>query len=154
MLTRILALVLVLSFPASAEAEDIVGSAIVTDGDSLIVDGISVRLCGIDSVEKGDPGYDEARVFLRDLATWRTVRCVRIGEGSVCDGRSKPTSYHRVIAQCFLDDIDMGGDIDLAAELVKAGHACAWPVFSGDAYRDLGCVTERETTNAVDSPAE
>lgn len=141
------ALALLLSqllLPQSASAADIVGSAIPTSGDDILVAGVSIRLCGIDAVERGEPGHDAAVQFLRSLTVYETVRCVPVGEGTICDALSKPTSYHRVIAQCFIDDMDMGGDVDLAGEMVRAGYACAWPKFSGDHYISPGaCVSQR-----------
>jgi endonuclease YncB( thermonuclease family) len=56
------------------------------------------------------------------------VRCVQVGNGTVCDGRSKPTNRDRVVAQCFVDDIDV------AAVLVERGLACDWKTFSGAYY--------------------
>jgi endonuclease YncB( thermonuclease family) len=52
-----------------------------------------------------------------------------MGEGTVCDGRSKPTSRDRVVAQCFLDKLD------IAEEMVRSGTACDWPKFSGGHYK-------------------
>jgi len=46
------------------------------------------------------------------------VCCVRVGEGSVCDGRSKPKNKNRIVAQCFLDDLDV------ATLMIRAGMAC------------------------------
>ena len=39
------------------------------------------------------------------------------------------TNRGRIVAQCFV------GDLDIAAEMVRSGHACAWPKHSGDYYR-------------------
>ena len=33
----------------------------------------------------------------------KTIHCLQVGEGTVCDGRSKPNNRDRVVAQCFLD---------------------------------------------------
>ena len=38
----------------------------VIDGDTLSVNGTSVRLLGINSPEKGEIGYDEAKNFLSE----------------------------------------------------------------------------------------
>jgi endonuclease YncB( thermonuclease family) len=47
----------------------------------------------------------------------------------VCDGKSKPKSRDRIVAQCFLDRLD------LAEEMAKSGTACDWPKFSGGHYK-------------------
>ena len=52
----------------------------------------------------------------------------RVGEGSVCDGKSKPTSHDRTVAQCFI------GKTDIADILVARGYACDWVKFSGGHY--------------------
>ena len=44
------------------------------------------------------------------------------------DGRSRPTNYDRVLAQCFADGQDIG------EPLVDVGYACDWLRFSGGHY--------------------
>jgi micrococcal nuclease len=65
---------------------------------------------------------------MRALDEGRRVRCVQVGGGTPCDGRSRPTSGNRTVAQCFV------GDLDIAAEMIRGGHACDWPKFSGGYY--------------------
>jgi endonuclease YncB( thermonuclease family) len=57
------------------------------------------------------------------------VKCIPVGEGTPCDRHSKAYSRDRIVAQCFL------GGQDIAAEIVRAGHACDWPKFSAGHYR-------------------
>ena len=52
-----------------------------------------------------------------------------LGEGTVCDGKSKPKSRDRIVAQCFLDKLD------IAEEMAKSGTACDWPKFWGGHYK-------------------
>ena len=47
----------------------------------------------------------------------------------MCDGRSKPTSHDRIVAQCFLSKLD------IAEEMTKSGTVCDWPKFSGGRYK-------------------
>ena len=49
----------------------------------------------------------------------------QVGAGTPCDGRSEPTSYDRVVAQCLVNGRDV------ATEMVRRGAACDWPRFSG-----------------------
>jgi endonuclease YncB( thermonuclease family) len=54
----------------------------------------------------------------------------------VCDGKSKPTSRDRIVGQCFIDKLDIAG------EMAKSGTVCDWPKFSGGHYKvsDKTCV--------------
>jgi endonuclease YncB( thermonuclease family) len=109
----------------------------VPDGDDIILcadDGpcTRVRLCGIDAPERKCPGYAEARAGLRGLVQGKRLRCIQVGSGTPCDGRSKPTNWGRIVAQCFLDDTDIAGS------LVERGLACDWEKFSGGHYSRSG----------------
>jgi micrococcal nuclease len=105
----------------------------VIDGDDIEVcaDGgkcTRIRLCGIDAPEQRCSGYAEARATLRGIVEGKAIRCVQVGEGTPCDGRSKPTNRERVVAQCFVEGAD------IAAALVKQGLVCDWRRFSGGYY--------------------
>jgi len=100
----------------------------VVDGDTVYVGRLKYRLCGIDAPEFGYPGYNEAIDYMRNLIQGKAVSCTPVGQGTPCDGRSKPRSYDQIVAQCFVDGKD------LAAEMVKAGRAKDWPKFSGGYY--------------------
>ena len=108
----------------------------VVDGDTLWVCShsacIKVRLCGIDAPELSDPGGEKAKSALQSLVSSKVVTCVQVGAGTPCDGRSRPTSYDRIVAQCFVDQSD------LAAEMVAEGYACDWIQFSGGFYSENG----------------
>ena len=126
----------------TAFAADIIGRADkVVDGDTLwVCDQTAchkIRLCGIDAPELESPKGIAARKALEALVDGQTIRCMPVGEGTVCDGRSNRTSYDRIVAQCFADRTD------LADELVSAGIACDWVKFSGGHYSqdrpDLAC---------------
>ena len=108
----------------------------IVDGDTFWVCDASacnkIRVCGINSPEKGKPGYRESGEALTQLVEGKVVRCVQVGSGTPCDGRSKPTNHDRIVAQCF------AGDIDIAVPLVEQGFACDWVKFSGGAYSSNG----------------
>ena len=103
-------------------------AASVVDGDTMYVGQLKYRLCGIDTPAHGYPGYHQAIDYLHSLVRGKTIKCILVGQGTPCDGRSKPRNYDRIIAQCFVD-----GE-DLAAEMVRAGYARDWPKFSGGYY--------------------
>jgi endonuclease YncB( thermonuclease family) len=105
----------------------------VIDGDDIeLCDGSGactrIRLCGIDAPERTCPGYGAAREGLRAVAEGKQARCIQVGSGTPCDGKSKPTSYNRIVAQCFVDGTDVAGS------LVERGLACDWERFSGGYY--------------------
>jgi endonuclease YncB( thermonuclease family) len=121
---------------AAHAKNDFIGNDIkIIDGDTFVLCNETscnrIRLCGIDAPERGKSGYSSAKLGLSEILDGKTVKCVFVGNGSVCDGRSKGKSRDRLVAQCFV------GDMDVASELVKNSYACAWPKFSGDHYSKI-----------------
>jgi endonuclease YncB( thermonuclease family) len=118
---------------SSAWAADYEGTAVVVDGDTIELHvgdkTIPVRLCGIDSPESRHAGGPEASAKMAKLIAGKEVQCVQVGGGTPCDGRSKPTSHKRIVAQCFVDGVD------ISKEMVCSGHAVDWPKFSAGYYR-------------------
>jgi endonuclease YncB( thermonuclease family) len=92
-----------------------------------------IRICGINAPELGESGAAQATAALRSIVDGKTVRCIQVGDGTLCDGRSRPTNQGRVVAQCFV------GSVDIARVLVKGGFACDWERFSGGAYLGTPC---------------
>jgi endonuclease YncB( thermonuclease family) len=128
--------VTVASWHASAvgQAAEIVGRVrqVVTGSAFILCDGENcknVRLCGIDTPPQGYPGWERSLMGLHTLVVNQTVRCVPLGEGTVCDGRTKNANSKGIIAQCFF-----GKDVDIAGVLVKRAFACDWARFSGGHY--------------------
>jgi micrococcal nuclease len=116
-----------LAYPAMAA--DYLGKVTsVADGDTFTIEAetgrVRVRICGIDAPERGQP----AGVLANMIEGW-TVHFLQVGEGTVCDGKSKPTGRDRIVAQCFI------GKLDIAEEMAKSGTACDWPKFSGGHYK-------------------
>jgi endonuclease YncB( thermonuclease family) len=130
-------LLLLLASPIYASAKDIVGTASkIVDGDTLYVCDVTVcekiRLCGINAPERKDSRGKASTNELKTIAADRELRCTPVGQGTVCDGRSKPTSGDRIVAQCFL------GKRDVAGMMVGRGQACDWVKFSGGHYSRNG----------------
>ena len=46
---------------------------------------VRIRLCGIDSPEQGEAGYLKSKAALEANIFGHEIRCVRVGEGSLCD---------------------------------------------------------------------
>jgi endonuclease YncB( thermonuclease family) len=117
----------------TAVASEIIGTVgRVVDGDTLYVCDErlceKIRICGINAPELNDRRGKEARAALASIVTDKHVRCAPVGEGTVCDGRSRRTSRDRIVAQCFV------GKYDVAELLVERGYACDWVKFSGGHY--------------------
>ena len=125
--------VLVAVATVTAHATEFSGSVDkIVDGDTLWVCDESachkIRVCGINAPERGEVGYAESGAALRKLVEGKAVRCIQVGNGTPCDGRSKPTNHERIVAQCFANGTD------IAMPLVDNGFACDWVKFSGGAY--------------------
>jgi endonuclease YncB( thermonuclease family) len=92
----------------------------IVDGDTFhFCDGQKVRLDGIDTPEKGEPFYWEARRALASLLQTPNIK--------VFDCRVDTTGK-RDACQVFAD----GKDVQ--AELVKQGMAWDWPKYSKGRY--------------------
>jgi micrococcal nuclease len=107
---------------AVVEAPVIVGRCSVIDGDTIVIQGKSIRLAGVDAPELQHPWGVRAKRNLARLTKGQRVTA------TLLDG----LSYNRVVAVCTLPD-----GRDLAAEMVKAGLALDWEKFSGGKYRHL-----------------
>lgn len=98
------------------------GPARVVDGDTIRVDGIAVRLSGIDAPELaqlcgGASCGLAARAALRRLTFSKTITCVE-------ETRDR---YKRIVARCVADGVD------LAAAMTRSGYALAYRQY-GSAY--------------------
>ena len=109
---RLLAAMVAAFVCSPAIAADYLGKVLaVSDGDTFTMEAdgakVRVRICGIDAPERGQAGYGQAAGVLSSMIEGKTVHCLQVGEGTVCDGRSRPTSRDRIVAQCFLDKVDI-----------------------------------------------
>ncbi len=41
---------------------------------------------------------------MAEMVEGKEVRCIQVGGGTPCDGRSRPTNRDRIVAQCFVGD--------------------------------------------------
>lgn len=120
----VLLALLVATLPALAQPRELHGRVRVIDGDTIVVDGIHVRLQGIDAPEVAhfgkpdDPGGPEARAYLRDIAEGRIAVCDLTGE----------RTHNREVGICRVDGKD------IAAEVIAAGLARDCPRYSKGRY--------------------
>jgi micrococcal nuclease len=95
----------------------------VIDGDTIVIENkTSVRLLGINSPERGELYYSEAKEFLEEMVLNRTVKLEF--------GKSKYDKYHRILAYIFIN----GKNVNL--ELVRKGFANFYFPSGRDVYYD------------------
>ncbi|MRX52036.1 thermonuclease family protein [Paracoccus sp. S-4012] len=113
-----------LALPCAAAS--ISGTAAVSDGDTLRIGPVIVRIHGIDAPETDQPCQDAAGALwncgaaaanlLADLADGRIVACAAL----------EHDRYGRIVARCTVDEHDLG------RELVASGMAWAYREYSLD----------------------
>lgn len=114
---------MLLLMPAAAQAQVLLGSAKIIDGDTVIVGGEAVRLHGIDALE-------ESQTCKRGGEMWQCGSQAKALLASLIDGRSLTCTqrdrdiYGRLVASC------KAGGLDLAGAMVEGGFAVALPKFS------------------------
>ena len=93
----------------------------VIDGDTFrCADGLRVRVWRIDAPERYTPAGPASTAALANLITGKRLSCVRKGR-----------SRERVVALC------RAGNRDVAAEMIRQGHAVEWVEFSKGFYSHL-----------------
>ncbi len=87
----------------------------VVDGDTLDVDGVRIRVLGIDTPERGECGYDQAKALVKQLVG---------GQGVVVlwnQGRQETDRYGRELGYVHRGDNDLG-EVLLRFGLAKARY--------------------------------
>lgn len=110
----------------------------VIDGDTFDIEGgFRVRLLGIDSPEKGDCYYDQARLFLEDLIEGKDIYLEKDITAS--------DRYGRILRYAFLKFGDPKKDnIFINNELVLKGFAFNKNISPNKKYRDLLATSKRK----------
>lgn len=108
----------------------VVGRASVVDGDTLEIQGVRVRLWGVDAVESNQTCLDaQGKVYpcgrraafaLADFLGQRTVSCTR----------RDTDRYGRMVAVCSVADVEVN------RWLVEQGWALAYVQYGGGVYLD------------------
>ena len=113
-------LVAAFEFVWRLEADIVVGSPRIIDGDSLAFGDLNVRLAGIDAPERAqtclDKGGDN---FACGRAATDYLRFLIDDRGVTCSGRGRDR-YGRMIAEC------RANGVDLSREMVRRGWAVAY----------------------------
>lgn len=92
----------------------------IIDGDTVIINGNSTRLLGINTPERGEAYYDEAKQFLSGLILNETVKLEF--------GKTRYDKYDRNLAYIFLDDRNIN------IEIVEKGFANHYFYSGRDKY--------------------
>lgn len=126
---RLLTCILTLLALALAQ-QSIVGRASVVDGDTLEIQGVRIRLWGVDAVESSQTCLDpagkpwpcgrRAALALSDFLGQRTVSCQR----------RDTDRYGRVVAVCSVAGVEVN------RWLVEQGWALAYVEYGGQVYLD------------------
>jgi micrococcal nuclease len=121
-----LCLLLLLFLPDCASVPQEARVIQVIDGDTIVVaGGYHVRYIGIDTPEKGQPFYEEAKQYNRELVEGETVRL----EKDVTD----KDKFKRLLRYVYVDSVFVN------AELVRQGYADVYPEdrFPDNRYYNL-----------------
>jgi endonuclease YncB( thermonuclease family) len=95
------------------------GRSVAIAGDTIIVDGIHVRLKGVDAAETDTPLGAAARAYMAGLVDGQVIRCTLTGE----------ITWHRQVGYCELAGVS-GIENELGAKIIAAGLALACPSHS------------------------
>ena len=110
--------------PTSGRGSMLVGPARVSDGDTIVINGVRVRLEGIDAPETGQQCTHKWMGSWSCGATASTALARLIGDSEVvCENRGTD-KYGRMLGVCFV------GDKDINAEMVRSGMAWAFVKYS------------------------
>jgi endonuclease YncB( thermonuclease family) len=101
----------------------------VIDGDTIDLDGVRIRLHGIDAPEKGQECSKNAAVFDCGRAAKEYLSFLLTGEDLTCEEKSKDR-WNRVVAICRF------GGRDISSKMVRAGWAIAYVKYSADYVDD------------------
>ena len=105
----------------------------VVDGDTLEINGIRVRLSLVDTPERGQPGFREAKEFVDKLCLGKK------GQLDVDDGQRRGDRYGREIGIVYCDDLNINEklmDNKLAKILVEY---CDISEFANERWATTSC---------------
>lgn len=112
----IMLILLILAVPSPAQSGQVER---VIDGDTIIVDGVRVRIWGVDAPERGQPYSRQATMFTRRQALGQDVTLID-------HGRDR---YGRTVAEVILPD-----GRDLGQDLTRQGLARWKPKYARRAF--------------------
>ncbi len=114
---------LVCSAPIADAAQIVSGKVTkVRDADTVVVQGVPIRLNGIDAPENGTRAGKEATAAMKRYLHGRPLHCELNGD----------RTYDRWVGICFTNEGD-----DIGAVMIENGYALDCHRYSGGRYRSL-----------------
>ncbi|MEP2029390.1 MAG: thermonuclease family protein [Paracoccaceae bacterium] len=109
---------------SSADAAQTVSGKVteVRDADTIVVNGVPIRLNGVDAPENGTQAGNQANAAMKHYVRGKTLTCELNGE----------RTHDRWVGVCFTED---GNDI--GAVMIADGYALDCRRYSGGRYRKL-----------------
>jgi endonuclease YncB( thermonuclease family) len=121
--------IIVLWLAAAALAEPITGKPEVVDGDTIKINGITIRLWGIDAPEGRQECVRRDKAWLPGPEATEALRGLLARPGGLsCEPRGRKDRNGRTVALCRIGSLDIGG------EMVRLGWALDYPAYSGGLY--------------------
>lgn len=120
------ALVLVV-YRYAATQEPTVGKAHIIDGDTVIIDNLSIRLMGIDAPEMAQTCIRYGKPYSCGKVAKNTLRKKISGRRLRCEGWQKDR-YQRLLATCYLQNQDSS----LNQTMVRLGWAVSYYDYASD----------------------
>ena len=119
----------------SNETNIISGIPIVTDGDTIKINGKKIRFSGIDAPESYYRGKRQHCIYEKievNCGYWSKIVLIeKIGNSRVtCIKDAKPDQYNRILAECFVNNES------LSKFLVRRGYAFAYRKYSNKFIED------------------
>ncbi|MCD5381269.1 MAG: thermonuclease family protein [Candidatus Pacebacteria bacterium] len=110
----------------------------VVDGDTLEIENdIRLRLIGVDTPERDQCGFTEARLFLKEMVDGKHIRIEKDISGS--------DLYDRLLRYVYLPSDDVqDDDVFINEALLRAGHARTLAVAPDNRYRYLFSAAQEE----------
>lgn len=127
-----LILILCLFHVGAAQGADIQ----VTDGDTIKIDKVKIRLWGIDAPElkqtctKDDKAYSCGKAAKLALESFINAKNAFGGQGELACQVIEIDRYQRKVARCTLDGADLG------RMMVRLGYAVEYETYSKGFYTD------------------
>ena len=108
---------------------------IIRDGDTIVLSSEEeIRYIGIDTPEKSEPCFDEAKEFNRKMVEGKRI--------SLEYDQERKDTYFRTLAYVWVESVLVN------AELIKQGLACVYSSRPNLKYRDYLCSLQRRARKA------
>ena len=116
------------SISSSQDLKFISGKAIITDGDTIKINGEKIRFGGIDAPEKKQICYLNGKKVFCGKAASEKLKVI-IGKNKVnCIREKVRDNYNRIVAECFVK-----GD-SISKNMVISGYAFDYVKYSKKKY--------------------